>query len=91
MVVLAGDRDALGVERKSVQRRRTEPSIEFSKGTSARSASPSATAITASWIVGTGRGSTPAAARALAARSASSEKVPAGPRKATESGGMASR
>src|SRR3954451_5576866 len=60
---------------------RTAPSIEFSKGTSARSASPSATARMAAYTLGRGSGSM-SASRA-AARSASSEKVPAGPRKAT--------
>ena len=57
---------------------RTEPSIEFSNGTSARSASPRSTARIASWIVAVRSGSN-SLARA-ASPSASSVKVPAGPR-----------
>ena len=65
---------------------RTEPSIAFSNGTSARSDSPEATARIASWTVAAGCAAI--SVPAVAARSASSEKVPAGPRKATRSGGI---
>ena len=57
---------------------RTEPSIEFSNGTNARSDSPRSTARIASWTVGVrSDSSSPSGA---ASRSASSVKVPAGPR-----------
>ena len=56
---------------------RTEPSIEFSNGISARSARPSRTASIASETVIVSTGSPPAPP---AARSASSVNVPAGPR-----------
>src|SRR4051794_2692428 len=66
----------------------TEPSSEFSIGTTARSTSPLCTAITVSYTVGYGSSSTgPAGAEV---RRASSVKVPAGPRNATRtlSGGV---
>ncbi len=44
---------------------RTAPSIEFSNGTSARSAEPSSTAITAAWMVAIGNGSSGAPPAAL--------------------------
>ena len=57
----------------------TAPSSEFSIGTSARSTPPPWTAMTVSWIVGNGT-SSPPRSPAVAARSASSLNVPAGPR-----------
>ncbi len=56
----------------------TEPSIEFSIGTKARSASPSSTARIASWIEGLRSGSM--SSPTSTSLSASSVKVPAGPR-----------
>src|SRR3954454_13607306 len=58
----------------------TEPSREFSIGTTARSTSRLCTAITVSYTVGYGSSSTGPGAEA---RRASSVNVPAGPRKAT--------
>ena len=60
---------------------RTDPSIEFSNGTSARSASPRSTARIASWTVAV-RSASISAPSGSASRSASSVKVPAGPRNA---------
>ena len=57
----------------------TAPSSEFSIGTSARSTPPSWTAMTVSWIVGQ-RDVLDLAGAAADASSASSLKVPAGPR-----------
>ena len=53
---------------------RTDPSIEFSNGTSARSASPRSTARIASWTVAVRSGSK--LGLAAASRRASSVKVP---------------